>query len=200
MPFISTVRGNFGPLKKTQVAGDPELKFRITGGNSINVTGGYRIHTFSSSGQTFNTTNFQAPLTTEYLVIAGGASGSGGGLNGGGGAGGYRQSSNIFAVGSQTVTVGSGGATPGAAYQPGQSGQPSTYNGITSTGGGGGGSWGGPYQGLPGGSGGGGAAGDAPRHTSAGGGGRRRRGRTSTRRCPTGPTTSARHRHTRPGQ
>jgi len=89
-------------------------------GGTISNSGGYRIHTFTSSG-TF--TNSISNLSVEYLVVAGGGSG---GIqhSGGGGAGGFRtnvsgassgggasaESSLSVATGSYTVTVGAGGA------------------------------------------------------------------------------------------
>ena len=66
----------------------------LPSGGTVSSSGGYRIHTFTSSG-TF--TNTIENLSTEYLVIAGGGSGgntedfSGTGASGGG-AGGYRSS------------------------------------------------------------------------------------------------------------
>jgi hypothetical protein len=165
MPFISSVRGNFGPLKKSQIAGDPELKFRITGGNSITVAGGYRIHTFSSTGaQTFGTENYQYTLATEYLVVAGGGTGGDRHGSGGGGAGGYRASSLTVPIGSNPVNVGAG-APEGAFPSNNPNGGPSTFSSITSTGGGQGASYY-DWQASPGGSGGGGGA-----HTGGGGGG-----------------------------
>jgi hypothetical protein len=114
MPFISSVRGGFGPLKKSKLAGDPEHKFFITGG-SISVSGGYRIHDFT--GVTSYTLDFrvtQLPLNTEYMVLAGGAGGWPQGPNnwggGGGGAGGYRAGSLVVpGYTTQPVNVGGGG-------------------------------------------------------------------------------------------
>jgi hypothetical protein len=138
-------------------------------GGTISNSGGYRIHTFTSSG-TF--TNTIANLSVQYLVIAGGG-GSGRQHGGGGGAGGYRcsvtgetsgggasaESALTLSTGNKTVTVGAGGAGSTGEYIRGSSGTNSVFDTITSTGGGGGGS----YQasvnsagdGLSGGSGGG---------------------------------------------
>jgi hypothetical protein len=46
MPFISSIRKNYDVSDKTSTL----EKFEITGGNSITTAGGYRIHTFSSTG------------------------------------------------------------------------------------------------------------------------------------------------------
>ena len=139
-----------------------------TGGDTVVESGGYKIHTFTSSG-TFTVT---AGGTVEYLVVAGG--GGGGSQHGaGGGAGGYRsnvsgensgggisaETSMTVAAGSFSVVVGAGGAgaTGGSsANNPrGTSGSDSVFNSITSLGGGGGGSWGTNRIGGSGGSGGG---------------------------------------------
>ena len=144
----------------------------LPSGGTITNSGGYRIHTFTSSGTFVNTI---ASLSCQYLVIAGGG-GSGRQHGGGGGAGGYRnsvsgetsganasaESALTLTTGSKTVTIGSGGAGSTGEYVRGSSGTNSVFDTITSTGGGGGGS----YQpnlssagdGLSGGSGGGGGS------------------------------------------
>jgi mucin-19 len=139
----------------------------LPSGGTITTSGGYRIHTFTSSG-TFATNGLAANV--EYSVIAGGA-GGGAQHGGGGGAGGYRtnvtgatsgggaSAEATYAVtASQSITVtvgggGSGGTNPG---NPGSAGNNSVFGSITSTGGGGGGGWGvSPFSGYSGGSGGG---------------------------------------------
>ena len=138
----------------------------ITGG-TITVSGDYRIHTFTSSG-TFATN--ASSLNVDYLVVAGGG-GGGTTYGGGGGAGGLR--STVTATGrggtlesqltlssnnNYTVTVGGGGATGLAGYNPtnapGFNGNNSVFSTITALGGGGGGGGGGASK--NGGSGGGG--------------------------------------------
>jgi len=125
------------------------------GGNSGANVGGYRVHTFTSSG----TFSVATGGNVEVLVVAGGGGGAGGTTgsdgNGGGGAGGvlYR-SSFAVAAGSFPVTVGSGGAGGAASpASPGGDGGNSVFSTLTAVGGGGGGSDGG--NGRPGGSGGG---------------------------------------------
>jgi hypothetical protein len=168
MPFISSVRGNYGPLKKTQVAGDPELKFRITGGNSITVAGGYRIHTFTGPG-TWDSTQYQYVQNVEYLVLAGGGGGGPRHGGGGGGAGGYQQS-NINVPGtSHGVTRGAAGS---GQFFPstGTPGSPSSWFTITSTGGGRGAGYH-DSNSEPGGSGGGAGGPPVTAHRAGGGGG-----------------------------
>ncbi len=143
-----------------------------TGGN-ITKVGGYRIHTFLSSG----TLNIVNATNVEVLVVAGG--GGGGCDMGGGGGGGGVLSSTSFAVtpGSYPVTVGWGGA--GAEPRNwssvrGANGGNSVFGSLTAIGGGGGASF---HDGstLPAGSGGsgGGASGggQAPSGGQAGAGG-----------------------------
>ena len=56
-----------------------------TGGNTTDDVGGYRIHTFTSSG----TLSVSAGGYIEVLVVAGGGGGGGYYYGGGGGAGGF---------------------------------------------------------------------------------------------------------------
>ena len=131
------------------------------GANSITATGGsvttitgYKVHTFTSSGQ-FTISDGEGNI--EYLVVAGGGAGSKAHTTntcGGGGAGGYRtnvpgqnsgggaNAENVFPLGpgTYTVTVGAGGvlaSSPGNTL--GTSGSNSVFDSIVSTGGGRGG-------------------------------------------------------------
>jgi len=116
-------------------------------GGTVTDVGGYRIHTFTSSGTLSVTTS----VSVEYLVVAGGG-GGGGGRGGGGGAGGLLFSTAYSVVNqSYTVTIGAGGA--GSTVQ-GANGNSSSFGTINATGGGGGGSS--TSTGSNGGSGGGG--------------------------------------------
>jgi hypothetical protein len=160
------------------VGTSPAIAPKALGGNIIDTDGTYWIHTFKTSG-TFTPL---APLTCDYLVVAGGG-GGGGGIGGGGGAGGLR--STITATGgggsletalslaatSYPVTVGAGG-TGGNNTVKGVSGSNSVFSTITSTGGGGGGagqSGDTQMNGLTGGSGGGqGAYSTAGQNNAAG--------------------------------
>jgi len=127
-------------------------------GGTVTYTGGYTIHTFTSS----DTFTVYTGGDVEYLVVAGGASGAvAHGTNGvgGGGAGGLLTGSTSVTAGTYTITIGSGGTgfsttTPTS----GNSGTDSSISGlgIIATGGGGGGGAG-TGDGLDGGSGGGAA-------------------------------------------
>ena len=111
-------------------------------GGAITQSGGYTIHTFTSSG-TFVTNR---DMDVEYVVVAGG----GGASQGAGGAGGYRSSVSgessgggasaenpirLTAGNSYQVIVGAGGAAEGGGNPP-VSGNPSSFAGILSVGGG----------------------------------------------------------------
>ena len=123
----------------------------LPSGGTITSSGGYRIHSFTSSGTFVNTVS---NLSIEYLVIGGGG-GSGRQHGGGGGAGGYRNSTGsessgrlsttestlTLSTGNKTVTVGAGGAGSTSAQLPGSDGVSSVFDSITSLGGGGGGSY-----------------------------------------------------------
>ena len=119
-----------------------------TGGTTsgaVTAGGGYKIHTFTSSGSFVPTYSG----TVEVLVIGGG--GCGAGLSGGGGGGGFVYNNSYKVVGGQTyaVTVGNGGPGP-ASHSPGSGalsgqGQNSQFgppqSGLIATGGGHGGYW-----------------------------------------------------------
>jgi uncharacterized protein YjdB len=112
-----------------------------TGGTVTTASGGFRIHTFTSSG-TFTGTS---GLNAEVLVVAGGG-GGGQAIAGGGGGGGVIYNSS-FPIASQnySVTVGAGGAgAPGVGdigSGGGSAGANSVFGSLTAIGGGGGGSY-----------------------------------------------------------
>jgi len=160
----------------------------VATGGTVSCCGDYKIHTFTGPG-TFTVCSVGNPLgstTVDYLVVAGGGSGGNGFINnncgaGGGGAGGFRESVPSPAAWSASplanpggalpvtatgypITVGGGGAAAGPGNcSPSNSGSPSTFSTITSTGGGRGANAspstiGNPNEAaFPGGSGGGGA-------------------------------------------
>ncbi len=118
-------------------------------GGTITEIGGYRIHTFTSSG--LFTVN--KSMNVEYLVVSGGGGGLGS-TGGGGGAGGMLEGTN-YPVTPQTytITVGMGGI---GGYSP-TNGENSVFDTITAIGGGsglngnGGSGGGGRYSLIPGG-------------------------------------------------
>lgn len=97
--------------------------FTLPTGGAIADVGGYRIHTFTSSG-TFQTFG---PMNVDYLVVGGGG-GGGSGDGGGGGGGGVVAGSNTTGTISYSVVVGSGGAGAGL----GETGTAAT-NGLDSS-------------------------------------------------------------------
>ena len=78
-------------------------------GGTITTAGGYRIHTFTSSG----TFTVNSGGVMDYLIVAGGGAGStecnGGGGGGGGGGGVITRNSESISPGNYTVVVGGGG-------------------------------------------------------------------------------------------
>lgn len=123
-------------------------------GGSITISGGYRYHTFTSSGSLTVPSGYSA--SAQYLVVAGG--GSGGYLHGGGGgAGGYISSSTTISAGTYTITIGAGGAS---SNPNGIQGGSSSAFGVTAVGGGFGSGRDGGTTGGSGGSGGGGKGGN----------------------------------------
>lgn len=105
-------------------------------GGTVTNSGGYTIHTFTSSN-TFQVLG--GNLAIEYLILGGGA---GGGCDraGGGGSADARNGSASIASGYYGVIIGAGGAGSTTFAAKGSSGTNSFFNAITSTGGGGGGS------------------------------------------------------------
>ena len=154
------------PINKTVVA--------VATGGTITVSGGYKYHTFTSSG-TFGAPAGFSPTTIDFMIGAGG----GGGASGGGGAGGLIQSDaqSITANSNYSVTVGGGGARGRGNYYQGSDGGASSISGTgisTSTiGGGGGGTFSnsGANNGRSGGSGSGGGGRDNGGSGGSGGSG-----------------------------
>lgn len=107
-------------------------KTSVTGG-TITTSGGYKIHTFTSSSTL--TVSCPSSLSTETLVIAGGGGGANAGS--GGGAGGYvYNSAYVIAAGAFPITVGGGGAGGVGTQVPGTKGGNSIFSTITAEGGG----------------------------------------------------------------
>ena len=133
MPFISSIRGNFGPQGRSGRRGGP---LGASTGGTITNAGGYRIHAFYTVGT--STFTASGAGTVEYLIIAGG--GGGGGIGGGGGAGGYRTGSLSVTSQNYTIIVGNGGIASGQGDSGGTNGGDSSAFSLTSSGGGFGGS------------------------------------------------------------
>lgn len=145
----------FFPSKRISNLNESLNKVYAIGG-SISEIGGYRIHTFSTIGN--SSMDFVASGNVEYLIVAGGG-GTGWDVGGGGGAGGLIYKSNMsMAKQTYPVVVGSGGNSASVTATQGSDGSLSSFNGETSIGGGGGGTYNGTQNGRLGGSGGGGAS------------------------------------------
>ena len=115
----------------------------VATGGTVTTSGAYKIHTFTTTGNTTFTLTSPASISAQVLVVGGGGAGGSAYVGGGGGAGGaVFNSSFTIASGSYTVTVGAGGVrtTAGVGYV-GPSGANSSFSSITGTGGGGGGSY-----------------------------------------------------------
>ena len=122
-----------------QIGSSERATAKATGG-SITQLNGKIVHVFRQSS-TFTVTD-SSPLTVEYVMIGGG--GAGGGPGGGGGAGQFLTGPVTVTAGSPlTVTVGAGGAQPGAPDERGAKGNNTVFGNIEAGGGGGGGQHGG---------------------------------------------------------
>ena len=127
--------GTSEPRAALDVRGDINIDGRIFSGHlrggTENEVDGYKIHTFTASGNFVVTT----PGVVEYLLIGGGG-GGGGTHGGGGGGGGFIQGHTLVKSGSHPIVVGGGGT--GSTGQ-GVNGVNSTAFSLTAVGGGGGG-------------------------------------------------------------
>ena len=140
----------------------------VTGGDTVQNIGGYRIHTFTTTGtQTFTVSG--ASITGAQMLVVAGGGGGGQSTNpvegaAGGGAGGLVYvSSTTLTAGSYIVTVGAGGGVGASGTANGLNGGNSSFSTTyVALGGGGGGAH--NYNGSSGGSG-GGAGGDNVPHT-----------------------------------
>ena len=110
MPFINSVRGTLGPQGRLIHKTNREL---TSTGGIITTAGTYRIHTFSTVGNSTFTPGVNGVV--EYLILAGGGGGGAAGGtdgSGGGGAGGLLSGSvNVIAGTNYTITVGNGAAS-----------------------------------------------------------------------------------------
>lgn len=146
-------------------------------GGTITTSGGFRIHTFTSSSSLVVPSGLTLS-NVEYLVVAGGGGGGGARSSPGGGAGGYRTSvvgatsgGNSSAETRLNLVAGSYTATVGAAASASSNGSNSVFSTITAIGGGGG------LNTVPGSSGGSGAGGSGNDGVNAGGSGTSGQGR-----------------------
>lgn len=128
----------------------------IPSGGTITTSGGYRVHTFTSSGTLTVPSQFSA--SANYLIVAGGA-GTGVRHSGGGGGGGLLTGNVTLSASSLSIVVGSGGASSGTTNGSlGGNGSNTSAFGLTAIGGGHGGTYletGGATNASSGGSGGG---------------------------------------------
>ena len=115
----------------------------VATGGTITYSGNFKIHTFTTVGNT----NFQItqPSITQIQVLVVGGGGSGGACTGGGGGGGGAAfvGSQTISQGTYTVTVGAGGVPSAVDPYQGSNGGNSSFNSIIGIGGG----TGGIYQG-----------------------------------------------------
>jgi len=106
----------------------------IASGGNVTTSGGYKTHTFTTSG-TFEVTSGG---DIDYLIVAGGGAGATTDGGGGGGGGVVTGTMNIQ-PGSYTITRGGGGSYVNINDRAGNTGSNSTALGFTARGGGGGG-------------------------------------------------------------
>ena len=106
-------------------------------GGTINTTGGYKYHVFTSSGNFVLT----AGGAFEYLIVAGGGAG-GSRHGGGGGGGGYLTSTLTASAQTYSIVIGAGGIGVEGSGTIGTNGANTSALGLTSIGGGAGGSYG----------------------------------------------------------
>jgi len=139
-----------------------KLEDIVATGGTTSDAGGFRTHTFLSSGSLVVTNGG----VIEYLVVAGGGSGGENSSNrsgGGGGAGGFKTGTMTINPGTYAISVGAGGMALAPQTSASNGGGSSIGTLVTTTGGGGGASVSGTtaVTGRTGGSGGGGTCGGA---------------------------------------
>jgi len=112
-------------------------------GGTVTTSGAFKIHTFTTTGNTNFILTSPASISAQVLVVGGGGAGGSAYVGGGGGAGGaVFNASFTITAGTYTVTVGAGGVRTSAGVGfVGPSGANSSFSSITGTGGGGGGSY-----------------------------------------------------------
>ena len=128
-------------------------------GGTESSAGGYKYHTFTSSG-TFTVSSAPSGITLDAIIVAGGGAG-GGSLGGGGGAGGAIEYNNFEPSETDyTITIGAGAAYTAAGTVGASGNNSSAFSQTAQSGGAGGGGHNvdNPYNkaGSSGGSGGGG--------------------------------------------
>ena len=121
--YDNVTAGNAVTIKVTNSDGRASGTQNVTAtalpsGGTITSAGGFRIHSFTSSGNFVNTV---AGLAVEYLIVAGGGGGATDrDVGGGGGAGGVLSgTSSSTNAATHSVTVGAGGAGGTNSYNPG---------------------------------------------------------------------------------
>ena len=136
----------------------------VATGGTITFSGNFKIHSFTTTGNTTFTITAPSIIQLQVLVVGGGGSGGASNDGGGGGAGGVINTTINISNGSYTIVVGDGGQ--GLLYNAynldGNDGANSSAFGYVGFGGGGGaGATGGSRPGRSGGCGGGGSYGSA---------------------------------------
>ena len=108
----------------------------VVSGGTVTTSGGYTIHTFTSSGTL--TVTGASKTGVDYLLVAGGGGGGDTRAGGGGGGGMTVTTGATLATGSYTITVGAGGAG-GTSSSDGTDGGATSLGSVASVVGGGGG-------------------------------------------------------------
>lgn len=135
MPYIETLRNMLTPFGGV-------ISLASSTGGTITTAGGFRIHTFTDTGNSTFTAG--ASGSVQYLIVGGGG-GSSGGYSGvwygpGAASGVLRTGTTSVTPGNYTISVGAGGAASNPTNRgTGGTGGTSSFNGVNATGGTGGG-------------------------------------------------------------
>jgi hypothetical protein len=161
-PFFNVPPGV--PWESRLTLGLSRLQAVVATGGTITFSGNFKIHSFTTTGNTTFTITAPYIIQLQVLVVGGGGSGGASNDGGGGGAGGVINTTINISNGSYTIVVGDGGQ--GLLYNAynldGNDGANSSAFGYLGFGGGGGaGATGGSRPGRSGGCGGGGSYGSA---------------------------------------
>jgi hypothetical protein len=146
MPFVSSIRGTFGPASENKGVGnggqiaellrqDPNNSGLPTGG-TITTAGGYRIHSFTTTGSSSFNLNAITNLDVEVLMVGGG--GGTGQYAGGGGGGEVLWILRSISTATNALFIGAGGVGSNGTFATTMHGQSTTGFGETAKPGGGG--------------------------------------------------------------
>jgi hypothetical protein len=106
---VSVRRAFYSGISSWNVRSPGQFSPSSMGGN-VTTSGGYKIHTFTSTGSSIFNFITGFPTSVDFLIVAGGGGAlTNGSFQGGAGAGGYIFTQSTVSIGAYSVVVGEGG-------------------------------------------------------------------------------------------